>query len=72
MSCDIANKEYLVRLKVCVCSSVMSAWVRCGQITRAETILDKMEQGEYAGRGEDDRMGTVAPNVVSYTTLMNG
>jgi len=53
-------------------NGVMSAWVRCGQIRRAENILDNMEQGVYAGRGEDDRMGTVAPNVVSYTTLMNG
>ncbi|CAJ1941407.1 unnamed protein product [Cylindrotheca closterium] len=53
-------------------NSVMSAWVRCRQIRRAENILDRMEQGVYAGRGEDSRTGTVAPNVVSYTTLMNG
>lgn len=51
---------------------VMSAWVRCGRIRRAEDILDRMEQGDFDGRGEDGRIGTVAPNVVSYTTLMNG
>lgn len=50
----------------------MSAWVRCGQIRRAEDILDRMERGGFDGKGEDDRIGKVAPNVVSYTTLMNG
>jgi len=53
-------------------NAVMSAWVRCGRIRRAEDILDRMEQGDFDGRGEDGRIGTVAPNVVSYTTLMNG
>lgn len=51
---------------------VMHAWVRCGQTVRAEKILDKMEQGVYVGKGEDGRVEGGAPDVVSYTTLMNG
>ena len=51
---------------------VMSAWVRCGKIKKAESILGKMEQGAFDGKGENDRVERVAPNVVSYTTLMNG
>ena len=50
----------------------MHAWVRSGQVARAEKILDNMEQGVYVGRGEDGCMGDGAPDVVSYTTLMNG
>lgn len=44
----------------------MNAWVRCGQIGRAEKIMEQMEKAFYDGKGE------VVPNVVSFTTLMNG
>lgn len=47
---------------------VMNAWTRCGKIERAERILKDMEESFYNGSTE----GRIAPNVVSYTTLMNG
>jgi pentatricopeptide repeat protein len=47
-------------------SIVMNAWIRSGDIKRAERILDKMEKAFEAGTGD------VLPTVVSYSTIMNG
>ena len=45
---------------------VINAWVRSGELQKAEKILEGMERSFYSGRGK------IVPNVVSYTTLMNG
>jgi pentatricopeptide repeat protein len=45
---------------------VMNAWIRSGDIRRAECILDKMEKAFQQGTGD------VLPTVVSYSTIMNG
>jgi hypothetical protein len=50
----------------------MNAWIRCGQVGRAEKILERLEQGLYSGEDEYDGKDDVVPNVVTYTTLMNG
>lgn len=49
-----------------VMNSVMSMWVRKGDLTRAAEVLDQMEEAYDLGNK------ILAPNVVSYTTLMNG
>lgn len=46
---------------------VINAWTRCGKVEKADKILLEMEKAYYGGGAE----GTT-PNVVSYTTLMNG
>jgi pentatricopeptide repeat protein len=46
----------------------MNAWTRCGNVDRAEHILKDMEESFYKGILN----GRIKPNVVSYTTLMNG
>jgi hypothetical protein len=46
----------------------MNAWVKCGNVSRAEQILLRMEQSSKQG-GADK---VIAPNVVSYSTVMNG
>jgi hypothetical protein len=50
----------------------MNAWIRCGQVTRAEQILERMESGFYNGGDDYDGKDDVVPDVVTYTTLMNG
>ena len=47
---------------------VMNAWSKCGKLDRAERVLEEMEMSYYDKRSEV----RIAPNVVSYTTLMNG
>jgi len=47
-------------------NAVMNAWIRCGELQRAEQILERMEKAFYEGSF------AVVPNVVSYTTVMNG
>jgi pentatricopeptide repeat protein len=49
-----------------VMNSVMNMWVRRGDLTRAAIILNQMEEAYRSGDND------LAPNVVSYTTLMNG
>lgn len=44
---------------------VINAWIKCGDIQRAEQILLDMEEAYSRGEG-------IAPSVVSYTTIMNG
>lgn len=44
-------------------NTVLSAWVKCGRLDRAETVLQQME-------AFDDM--EMAPNVVSYSTLLDG
>lgn len=44
---------------------VMNAWVRCGDVVEAEKLLCIVENLGEAG--ED-----ICPNVVSYSTVMNG
>jgi hypothetical protein len=46
----------------------MNAWTKCGLVNRAERILKDMEESYYSRRAGD----RIAPNVVSYTTIMNG
>jgi pentatricopeptide repeat protein len=48
------------------CLEVMNAWIRCGKIQRAEQILEQLESSYYDGER------VVVPNVVAYSTLMNG
>eukprot|EP00733_Pompholyxophrys_punicea_P000048 Pompholyxophrys_punicea_v1_NODE_6_length_8794_cov_7.233894.p3 type:complete len:572 gc:universal NODE_6_length_8794_cov_7.233894:5226-3511(-) len=47
-------------------NSVLYAWVRCGDIERAEGLLREMET--YQEAGECD----MGPTVVSYSTVMDG
>ena len=47
---------------------VMNAWTKCGMVNRAERILKDMEESYYGRRAGD----ATAPNVVSYSTIMNG
>ena len=49
-----------------VLTVVINAWVRSGEMQQAEQILDYMEKSYYKGKGK------IVPNVVSYTTVMNG
>jgi hypothetical protein len=44
----------------------MNAWVRSGDMRSAELILSKMVQAYNEGTGG------VLPNVVSFSTIMNG
>jgi pentatricopeptide repeat protein len=44
---------------------VMNAWVKAGDLQRAEQILSEMEKSYQDG-------GSITPSVISYTTLMNG
>lgn len=46
-------------------NSVMNAWLRCGNVQQAEHLLRQLEQLYKAG-------DSLAPNVVSYSTVMNG
>jgi PPR repeat len=46
---------------------VINAWVRCGNMKNAEEILKRMESFE-ATYGPT----TMSPNVISYTTIMDG
>jgi pentatricopeptide repeat protein len=46
--------------------AVMNAWIRSGELRGAERILEEMERCFYQGKSD------IVPNVVSYTTLMNG
>ncbi|KAG7347152.1 PPR: pentatricopeptide repeat domain containing protein [Nitzschia inconspicua] len=45
---------------------LINFWIRCGDFARATSLLDEMEQAYK--EGNDD----LAPDVVSYTTIMNG
>lgn len=47
-------------------NAIILAWTRCGDALRAEQVLDMMEV--YHAAGDND----LAPNVVSYSTLMDG
>jgi pentatricopeptide repeat protein len=47
-------------------NSVINAWVRCGKMKQAEKVLTRMEQYHAEGKTQ------MAPNVVSYTTVMDG
>jgi len=46
----------------------MNAWTKCGMVNRAERILKDMEESYYGRRAGD----ATAPNVVSYSTIMDG
>ena len=54
-------------------SSVMSAWVHCGQPQRAQQLLDRME-ADYLRENHkmSSRADIVAPNVFSYNIVMDG
>lgn len=46
--------------------AVLNSWVQCGDVVRAEAILNRMEQLSEAGKSD------IAPSVVSYSTVING
>ena len=45
---------------------VLNSWVQCGEVVRAEELLETMEQLFQTGNL------TLPPNVVSFTTVING
>lgn len=45
---------------------VINAWVRCGKVERAEEILKRMEN--FSSQGHTN----MSPNVISYSTVMDG
>ena len=47
-------------------NSVLHAWVQCGNVKRAEQLLRQMESWSHEGKSY------LAPNVVSYSTVMSG
>ena len=46
--------------------AVLNGWVQCGEVVRADMILNRMEQLSETGQS------SICPNVVSYSTVING
>lgn len=66
MNYGLASWNFLTQYVLPI--QVMNAWSKCGKLDRAERVLEEMEMSYYDKRSEV----RIAPNVVSYTTLMNG